>query len=247
MVQFSRSIGFGITRNVSQTNQTIQKALTQLSSGKRITSFAADASGGAIATRLESVYRGINQQIQNEEDTISRLQVQEGGLESITGSLQRVRELQVQAGNPLLDEQGVQTIQGEIDQLVQDIQSTVEQTTYGDTQLIEPGEELAGLLEEGVNATGDLAATDAAIEEVASQRSDVGSQINAGESRVRSLQVAFENVLASQSQIADLDIAQGTMNLANQQILQQMSIGALQNFMSLNRQNVLGLLGTLGQ
>ncbi len=246
MVQFSRGVGFGIARNLDKTNQTIQTALSQLSSGRRLTSFSVDASGGSLATKLESAYRGLNEQIRAEEDRISMLQIQEGGLGSITDNLQRIRELQVQAGNDTLNTQGQQAIQGEIDQLTQEIQKTLAETEFGGKQLLQAGPELEAFLTAGPAATGDVTATDKVIEEVTAQRSTAGADINAAQSKVNNLQVAFENTLATYSRIADMDIAQGVTQLTNRDILQQMTMGTLKNFMNISRQKVLGLIGTLG-
>lgn len=243
MVQFSKGVGFGMTRNLNQTSNTIQKALAQLSSGKKITSD--DTSGGVTAGRLESVYRGINEQIQGAQQDLSMAQVEEGGLSSISTDLQRVRELQVQAQSSG-DTETIVAIQDEIDELAQNIQETIQNTAFGEQKLLEAGEALEAFLDGGIDATEDLAATDEALDEVSAQRAEVGARMNASQSRIDQLGIAFENVLASQSQIADTDIAETATQLANEQIVQQLSVGAIRNLMAINRQSVLGVLGTLG-
>ena len=53
----------------------------------------------AIATRLTSQIRGLNQAVRNANDGISLLQTAEGATEQVTNMLQRMRELAIQASN----------------------------------------------------------------------------------------------------------------------------------------------------
>jgi flagellin len=50
------------------TNKSLDTAMERLSTGKRINSAADDAAGVAIASRLESEIRGVNQAIRNASD-----------------------------------------------------------------------------------------------------------------------------------------------------------------------------------
>ena len=79
-------------RGLSQTMQ-------QLSTGKRINNSVDDVAGMAIATRLTSQIRGLNQAVRNANDGISMIQTAEGATEQVTNMLQRMRELAVQASN----------------------------------------------------------------------------------------------------------------------------------------------------
>ena len=74
-------------------------ALQRLTSGLRINSSKDDAAGLAIAERMTTQVRGVAQAVRNAGDGISVAQTAEGGLDSITTSLQRMRELAVQSAN----------------------------------------------------------------------------------------------------------------------------------------------------
>ena len=54
--------------NLNKVNQEMEKAMEQLSSGKRINSASDDAAGLAIATRMESQVKGIGMAIKNAAD-----------------------------------------------------------------------------------------------------------------------------------------------------------------------------------
>ena len=77
----------------------LDRTMQQLSTGKRINNSVDDVAGMAIATRLTSQIRGLNQAVRNANDGISMIQTAEGATEQVTNMLQRMRELAVQASN----------------------------------------------------------------------------------------------------------------------------------------------------
>ena len=86
-------------RSASRTQNDLSTAIARLSSGLRINSAKDDAAGLAIADRMTTQIRGLIQAGRNANDGISLAQVAEGGLGSITESLQRMRELSIQSAN----------------------------------------------------------------------------------------------------------------------------------------------------
>ena len=81
----------------------IQNQLTttyqRLSSGMRINSAKDDAAGLQIADRLTSQINGLNQGNRNASDGIALAQTIESGMDEISGMLQKMRTLAVQAAN----------------------------------------------------------------------------------------------------------------------------------------------------
>jgi flagellin len=73
----------------------------------------------------------------------------------------------------------------------------------------------------GTNAASALASIDAALTNVATVRSTIGSYQNRLESTISNLGVAVENLSASQSRIRDVDMAEEMTNFSKLQILQQ--------------------------
>ena len=87
---------------------------------------------------------------------------------------------------------------------------------------------------------------DAAVTQVAEERGQLGSfQKNFLESNVRSLNVANENLSATQSQVRDTDFATETANYSRLQILQQSGMSVLAQA-NKQPQSVLALLQNLG-
>lgn len=77
----------------------VEKTMSRLSSGLRVNRASDDAAGMSIAARMESRGRAIDNGMRGVSDLISLIQVADATLSGITESLQRIRELAVQAAN----------------------------------------------------------------------------------------------------------------------------------------------------
>ncbi len=84
-------------RNLNKTTASLQTAMERLSSGLRINRAKDDAAGLAISDKMTAQIRGLNQAIRNVNDGVGYVQTADGALEEVTNSLQRMRELAVQA------------------------------------------------------------------------------------------------------------------------------------------------------
>lgn len=86
-------------KNLSRTNSSLQTAMERLSSGLRVNSAKDDAAGLAIANRMTSQIRGMTVAQRNANDGVSLSQVAEGSMQTISDTMQRMRDLSVQAAN----------------------------------------------------------------------------------------------------------------------------------------------------
>src|SRR3954451_16083923 len=86
-------------RNLSVTDNSMNKSLEKLSSGFRINRAADDAAGLAISEGLRSQISGLKVAVRNTQDGISVVQTAEGALTETHSILQRMRDLSVQASN----------------------------------------------------------------------------------------------------------------------------------------------------
>src|SRR5690625_1738610 len=83
-------------RQLMQSGNALDQATERLSSGNRINSAKDDAAGLAIANRMTSQIRGLDQAIRNANDGVSLIQPAEGALQEVTNILHRIGELSVQ-------------------------------------------------------------------------------------------------------------------------------------------------------
>ena len=113
----------------------VQNSLTttyqRLSSGLRINSAKDDAAGLQIADRLTSQINGLNQGNRNASDGIALAQTVESGMDEISGMLQKIRTLAVQASNGTNTGEDKAALSKEASALANEITRIAKQTTYG--------------------------------------------------------------------------------------------------------------------
>ena len=124
-------------RNLGKTQGMLSKSLQRLSSGLRINSAKDDAAGLAIASRMSSQVRGLNQAVRNSNDGISLAQTAEGAMQEVTNNLQRIRELAVQAASDSNSAADRQSLNAEVTQLVEEINRVANKTTFNGTVLLD--------------------------------------------------------------------------------------------------------------
>ena len=89
-----------IAQNAMTSNGLAQsKAMQQLSTGLRINGAKDDAAGLAIASKMTSQIRGLDQAVRNSNDAISMLQTADGAMVAVGDMMQRMRELAVQSAS----------------------------------------------------------------------------------------------------------------------------------------------------
>ena len=112
----------------------VQNQLTttyqRLSSGMRINSAKDDAAGLQIADRLTSQINGLNQGNRNASDGIALAQTAEAGMDEISGMLQKIRTLAVQASNGTNTMADKQALGKEATALATEITRIAKQTTF---------------------------------------------------------------------------------------------------------------------
>ncbi|MDA7483109.1 flagellin [Planktomarina temperata] len=136
--------------NLNKVNQEMEKAMEQLSSGKRINSAGDDAAGLSIATRMESQVRGLNQAMRNAADGQSMVDTAEGAMNEIANMLQRMRELSLQAANGTNSDNDRSNLNDEVNQLKTEIDRIVGTTTFNGKKLTDGS--MQQNLQIGVNA-----------------------------------------------------------------------------------------------
>ncbi|WP_261528653.1 flagellin [Burkholderia multivorans] len=124
-------------QNLNGSQNALSQAITRLSSGKRINSAADDAAGLAIATRMQTQINGLNQGVSNANDGVSMIQTASSGLSQITSSLQRIRQLAVQASSGSLSASDQQALQQEVTQQIAEVNRIASQTNYNGKNLLD--------------------------------------------------------------------------------------------------------------
>jgi flagellin len=121
--------------NLSKTSDALSKTIQRLSSGMRVNSAADDASGYAIATRMDAQIRGMAVASRNANDGISFSQTTSGALAQISNNLQRMRELAIQAGNGSNSASDTQLLNQEFVQLQNEVNRIQSSTTFNNVNV----------------------------------------------------------------------------------------------------------------
>ena len=259
-------------RSLAKTSTEMATALQRLSTGLRINSSKDDAAGLAIAVRITAQIRGYDQAVRNAGDGISLAQTAEGGMDGITSSLQRMRELAVQSANYSNTTADRQAIDAEFTQLKTEIDRVATQTKFNTKALLDgtftaadfqvgpnTGETITVAAITGLgsvalglttgtnvqsvpNANAAITAIDAALNTVTSTRANIGASINRFEQTISNLRVTVESLQTSRSRVQDADFAAETAALTRLQILQQSGTAVLAQANAIPR-SVLSLLG----
>lgn len=112
------------------------QALGRISSGYKVNNAKENPNIVSQSERFRMQIRGVQMAARNVQDGSSMLQTAEGGLDSITGMLQRVRELVVQGGNGANTNEDKATIQNEISQLMEGIDGIARTTEFNGVKLL---------------------------------------------------------------------------------------------------------------
>jgi flagellin len=113
----------------------LQTAMERLSSGKRINTAKDDAAGLAIASKMTSQIRGMNQAVRNSNDGISFAQTAEGALGEVSNMLQRIRELAVQSANGTYSASDRTNLNSEVTELKAQITNILATTEFNGSRI----------------------------------------------------------------------------------------------------------------
>jgi flagellin len=123
-------IALNAQRNLAGSQSSLASSMQRLSSGLRVNSSKDDAAGMAIAERMTAQIRGMNVAARNANDGISLAQTAEGALGKVSDSLQRMRELAVQAANATNSDSDKDSLDKEFGELAKEIQRVLGGTTF---------------------------------------------------------------------------------------------------------------------
>ena len=123
--------------SMRQVNLKLATAMERLSTGLRINSAKDDAAGLAISERMNAQVRGLGMAIKNANDGLSMAQTADGAYGEVTGILQRMRELAVQAATGTMSPLDRQSIQLEIMELKAEIENVATKTHFNNIKLLD--------------------------------------------------------------------------------------------------------------
>jgi len=226
-----------IVAEMAKKNEQILHIFGDLATGRRINKPSDDPVGISISSRLESEVREIAMAERNAQTGISKVQTADAYLESVSNDIQRIRELSVQAVNGTLNDTDRQAIQAEVDQLAENIDSTLTNASFNSKNLFDgsagsfqiggvyvgveinlPEISSANIGLENIDVTSQAVAESSiamsgdALDRVMDIRTELGASQNALEATLESLSKSRLETLGSLSLIQDANIAGEIIN-----------------------------------
>jgi flagellin len=244
------------SRNIFVNQMNTEGSMRKLSSGLRISRAADDAAGLAIANKLRTQSRSLNQASANAEQGNAMLQIAEGAAQTIQRILERQKELVTQKLNGTSSSATTETIENEIEKLSTEVARIANVTTFQGTSVF--GDLTFQVAETSSNGSVTVGASltisdvslagsaslqdvDDAMDAINSVLANIGAGQNVLDYTTQNLKSTVVNLRAAESTIRDVDMAEEMANFTKNNILSQ----AAQAMLSQANQGSQGVLSLL--
>ena len=230
--------------NISKIENSINKSYMNISTGKKVNTAADNAATLGIIQGMQSQVTGYNVGNNNAKDGQNLINVADGAISSITDSLQRMKEISVQASNGIYTAEDKQFMQYEIDQLKEHISNVAKNTEFNTIKILDGSKadinlatnpsgtgmsihtanttlETLGISDFDVTKDFDISDIDEAIQKVSNSRSGLGATSNRLDATISYNNTAAINLTASQDRMEASDIAEEVMNISTKKVLEQ--------------------------
>jgi flagellin len=133
----SNSAAMLTANSINKNERMMTSTMERLSTGKRINSAADDAAGLAIATKMTSQVRGLDQAGRNANNATSMIQLADGAAEQVSNILQRMREIVVQAADGSNSTSDVAVLDVEFKEAAAEVDRIVNSTEFNGKKLLD--------------------------------------------------------------------------------------------------------------
>ncbi len=234
------------SRMLSESSANLAKSLARLSSGSKIVSPEDDAAGLAVSTRFDAQINRVNAANSNVGNAISFNQTQDGFLKKVSKALDRMSELSVLSQDvtktdsdralynaeyttlgAYVDDVATKDFNGValFDGTAQDVTTDSDGNTYSmtgvDLTASAYTDATGGSVDTAANAATALTNVKTAIDQLSSDRANIGANISRLNSTSEGLSVLKDNLSAANSRITDVDVAEESTTFAKNNILVQ--------------------------
>lgn len=243
-------------RHLGLSYDALSRSVERLSSGLRINSAKDDAAGLAVRELMRADIVVIKQGARNALDGISMLQTMEGAMAVVDNNLVRMQQLAEQAATGSYSSAQRLIMENEFREMREEIDRIAGATTFNGIKLLDNsasvnihfGKNITDNINvtgsnvtsasSGLNITGltiaDVASAknalitlDSAINSKDTARAAFGYKMNRLEGTIAVLNIAAENLQASESRISDIDVAVEMAEMTKNQVLAQAGISML--------------------
>ena len=256
--------------NLFRTNFSLNKTLSQISSGQRIVDASDDPAGLAIYNMLKSDVTALDQASRNVKDAQGVLQIADGTLSNVTELINRAITLAEEASTGTLSSSERETIDIEYQSIKSEIDRVFSAANFKGTHLFSTSGAvnmsiyvgdvhvsstitlsiggsasasnlgLSGNLKTASTAQTELTNLKNAITSISRWRGVLGAQMNRLKSATTTISTQKTNLESAASTIMDVNMAQAMVDLTKYQVLLQSGMASLFQANTMS-QAVLGL------
>ena len=246
MVINTNSSALTSSRLLGESSASLAKSLARLSSGSKIVSPEDDAAGLAVSTRFDAQVNRISAASSNVGNAISFNQTQDGFLKKVSKALDRMSELSIMAQDSTKtdsdralynaefttlgayiddvatkDFNGVNLFDGTALDVTTDSDGNKYTMNAVDLTASAYTTATGDSVDTAANAATALTDVKAAIDQLSTDRANIGANISRLNSTNDGLAVLKDNLTAANSRIKDVDVAEESTNFAKFNILVQ--------------------------
>jgi flagellin len=257
---------------ISSYNQSLmngQKAMQQISSGKKINSAADDPAVLAILSQMQGQIGGLDQAYSNTQQSIALMNTAEGAMSDSTDIIQSMRDLAVQAADGTLTDQdrgaikqqmnqyasqlnnnanytqfnGINTNNGSLNNFITQVGANSGQTTstsIGDTSLAALG--INTNVSTQAAASSSIGTIDNGLQQISSERANIGAVTTGLEMSSNNTNQSSTNLQSAASGMGDADLAYQASLFGQSNIQSYVSMMILSKQMQNQKQNAISLL-----
>lgn len=237
---------------LDKTTSNINKNMSALSSGSKLTSAFSPTANLAIVEKMAAQLKGTDVASNNINDGISMLQTAEGGISQQQAILQDVRELSVRAGNGTLSLSDRDSINNQVSELMKEYDQITLGSSFNGNKLLD-GSNPSINLQTGPNegdmstinlpdtssaangigaidlsltsgATTAIGDLDIALDNLSGARAQIGTYQSAMSSKIDNISQSKINTEEARARISDTDYAKTQSELIKNSILGQSQI-----------------------
>jgi len=121
---------------LEESRKSLGESLERLSSGQRINKSADDAAGLAVSESMRARIKSLEVAKRNSNDGISFIQIAEGGLNEVTNTVTRMRELAMQAASDTLGSRERSFLNKEFQELRKEVDRIIQSTEFNGNKIL---------------------------------------------------------------------------------------------------------------
>ena len=241
----SLALHSNVIMNQSQINP--MQPIRAISSGDRVEGNPKQAAQIGVIASLSTQSSALSQKAENAGQSISMLQVHEGGLGQIQEQMQKFRELTVQSGNSTLNDSDKDSLNAQKQSVLDTIGQIKEQTQFNGKSLLEDGFQMdegsfesLGPKTESLSVYSSLEDIDDSMSSISELRAQNGAVHNTVESKMNQYSDSAIQHQATLSKVSDADLAKEISSFSLSNLKEDISI-AVQSI-KMNQNTALNLL-----